>query len=166
MPVTNIYALCDPNERFPRYVGQTTLSLGSRLSAHVSRTKSGTSNAALLQWIKGLQANEQRPTIVLLEKSTPNDAREAERAWIALCIEKGCDLLNATSLPQPPAPEPNKRFSVLTKDNTKMLAVEPDTHKQAKQLAAQMGLPLYRVAAIAFATLEATRAAQRQDGQP
>lgn len=48
----------------------------------------------------------------------------------------------------------------------KVIAVEPDTHKQAKQLAAQMGLPLYRVAAIAFATLEATRAAQRQDGQP
>ncbi len=48
-----------------------------------------------------------------------------------------------------------------------MIAVEADTHKHAKTLAAQMGLPLYRVAAIAFNALEIDLlAAQRQDGQP
>lgn len=35
-----------------------------------------------------------------------------------------------------------------------MIAVEADTHKHAKMLAARMGLPLYRVTAIAFNALE------------
>ena len=48
----------------------------------------------------------------------------------------------------------NTKPQVLTKDNTKMIAVEADTHKHAKMLAARMGLPLYRVTAIAFNALE------------
>jgi len=37
----------------------------------------------------------------------------------------------------------NTKTPTLTKDNTKMLAVEASTHKMAKEYAARMGLPLY-----------------------
>jgi len=98
MPLTNIYALCEPNERLPRYVGQTAFPLGSRLSNHIAGAKAGKSNPALSQWINDLRARGQKPGIVLLEECHPDNANAAEQAWIAVCIEGKCNLLNQVSL--------------------------------------------------------------------
>ena len=56
----------------------------------------------------------------------------------------------------------NTKPPVLTKSNTKMLAVEAATHKQARELAAQMGLPLYRTVAVALNALEIDLAIARR----
>jgi len=46
MPLTNIYALCEPGSQTPRYIGQTTFPLGHRLSNHVASAKRGKSSNA------------------------------------------------------------------------------------------------------------------------
>ena len=57
----------------------------------------------------------------------------------------------------------NTKPPVLTKDNTKMLAVEASTHRLAKEYAARLGVPLYVAAAQAFKTAVAVQDAQRHD---
>ena len=47
MPLTNIYALCEPGSQTPRYIGQTTFPLGHRLSNHVASAKRGKSSNGL-----------------------------------------------------------------------------------------------------------------------
>ena len=46
----------------------------------------------------------------------------------------------------------NTKPPVLTKDNTKMLAVEASTHQMARELAARLGVPLYVAVAQALRT--------------
>ncbi len=175
MPLTNIYALCEPGSQTPRYIGQTTFPLGHRLSNHVASAKRGKSSNGLSTWVNGLVYNGQRPVIVLLEECAPDEADNTETAWIALCQQQGCDLLNLAQLPTPPKqPKPPKkeRVQVLTRDTVKMLAVEASTHKLAKEYAARMSLPLYVAVAqalrIAVASEDAKsgRPTQRQDVQP
>ncbi len=67
----------------------------------------------------------------------------------------------------------NTKPAVLTKDNTKMLAVQASTHGKARELAAALGVPLYLAVDMAIDTaLGANKAmrpshpSQRQDGQP
>jgi hypothetical protein len=57
----------------------------------------------------------------------------------------------------------NTKPPVLTKDNTKMIAVEASTHRLAKEYAARLGVPLYVAAAQAFKTAVAVQDAQRHD---
>ena len=55
----------------------------------------------------------------------------------------------------------NTKPAVLTKDNTKMLAVEASTHKMAKEYAARTGLPLYAAVAQALRVATATENAKK-----
>lgn len=163
MPLTNIYALCEPDSQTPRYIGQTAFPLGHRLSNHVASAKRGASSNGLSTWINGLVYNGQRPAIILLEECAPGDASKAETAWIALCKQQGCDLLNLAQLSAPTKTPRKKRKQVLTKDTVKMLGVQPSTHSKARMLAATMGVPIYIAVDLALDALAAT---QRQEVQP
>jgi len=98
MPLTSIYALCETDGKTPRYVGQTSFPLGHRLSNHVSGAKHSGSKNGVSTWINKLLADNQRPIIVLLEECAPEEGNKAEAAWIVLCKQQGCNLLNL-SLP-------------------------------------------------------------------
>lgn len=96
MPLTNIYALCEPGSQTPRYIGQTTFPLGHRLSNHVASAKRGKSSNGLSTWVNGLVYNGQRPVIVLLEECAPDEADNTEtrlgisqRAIINACKREG-----------------------------------------------------------------------------
>ena len=164
MPLTNIYALCEPGSQTPRYIGQTTFPLGHRLSNHIASAKRGKSSNGLSTWVNGLVYNGQRPVIVLLEECAPDEADNTETAWIALCQQQGCDLLNLAQLPTPPKqPKPPKkeRVQVLTRDTVKMLAVQVSTHGKARELAAALGVPLYLAVDMAIDTALGANKAMR-----
>lgn len=98
MPNHSIYALCEPDTGDVRYIGRTSYPLHHRLSNHVGSAKSNKCNPALSQWINDLLAKGQDPSIVLLEECSLTEADAAEKAWIALCAEKECNLLNKAFL--------------------------------------------------------------------
>lgn len=56
----------------------------------------------------------------------------------------------------------NTKPQVLTKENTKMIAVEAATHRQAKALAAALGVPLYEAVRIAVVAASAMQQAQEK----
>jgi len=58
----------------------------------------------------------------------------------------------------------NTKPPTLTKNNTKMLAVEASTHKMAKEYAARMSLPLY--VAVAQALRIAVASEDAKNGRP
>lgn len=67
----------------------------------------------------------------------------------------------------------NTKPPVLTKNNTKMLAVQASTHGKARELAAALGVPLYLAVDMAIDTalgankaMRPSHSPQRQDGQP
>lgn len=101
MPLTSIYALCEPGSQTPRYIGKTAFPLGHRLSNHVASAKRGKSGPLLSVWVNGLVSNGHRPAIILLEECAPEKADEAEKSWIVSCQEKGCDLLNSMLTTKP-----------------------------------------------------------------
>lgn len=57
----------------------------------------------------------------------------------------------------------NNKPQVLTKDNTKMLAVEASTHALARELAALLDMPIYAAVAVAIRTALAVKRAQAGD---
>ena len=57
----------------------------------------------------------------------------------------------------------NTKPPILTKDNTKMLAVQASTHAKARELAAALGVPLYVAVDQAIRTALAVNKAQRSE---
>lgn len=91
-----IYGLFDPSGEL-RYVGKTTRSLEHRLRGHLHpyalRPKAHRAN-----WLKGLLARGERPTIQLIQELfRVQDLREAEVYWIAFFRGQGCRLVNGTN---------------------------------------------------------------------
>lgn len=102
MPSHSIYALCDPDTKQPRYVGRTSYPLRHRLGNHIGNARNNKCSLELSQWINDIRARGQDPSIILLEECSLTDADAAEKAWIALCAEKGCNLLNKAFLSKRP----------------------------------------------------------------
>ncbi|WP_083393309.1 GIY-YIG nuclease family protein [Curtobacterium sp. MMLR14_010] len=87
-----VYALVDPTNGVPYYVGQTANTLANRRQDHVRKsgnTRKGT-------WVRGLLSNHLEPQIVLLEELTGHrrDAYEREAYWIRKLRDEGQPLLN------------------------------------------------------------------------
>lgn len=91
-----IYALSEPGTLKVRYIGQTTYPKW-RLTGHITQAKKGIERGAsrpVYAWVDGLRRNGMRPDISLLAKCEESLANDAEKAWIALFIDNGYDLVN------------------------------------------------------------------------
>ena len=92
MKISTIYALLDPATREPRYVGQT-VNPPSRERAYQTPVRA--SNKHLRDWLECLVCRSQKYVWFELELCLHGtEANVAERQWIRLLRECGCDLLN------------------------------------------------------------------------
>ena len=76
-----IYALVDPTDGQPRYVGKTTGTLAKRRADHIHRSKSGRNHKNC--WLRKLAKQGLKPEIVLLEVTTEEEWEGREKFWIA-----------------------------------------------------------------------------------
>jgi hypothetical protein len=91
-----VYGLVDPSSGRLRYVGQTTQSLGVRLSEHLSRARRGCERY-VYDWIRSLVKSGSVPSIRLLEECPSREEMvRAERRYI-LHLQKSECLTNLTS---------------------------------------------------------------------
>jgi len=92
MPLTNIYALCEPGTLTVRYVGMTKYPVDYRVKSHLDYAiGKHPGNTPVNKWIRSLGC---QPDYVELETCHPDIARQVEKAWILLFIENGYDMLN------------------------------------------------------------------------
>ena len=84
-----IYALCEPTTAEIRYIGKTT-HVWHRLQSHLN-DKSPRRSA---RWIRSLSGT--LPVVLILEDTTEDSWKNAERKWIAHFRAIGCDLCNHT----------------------------------------------------------------------
>lgn len=87
----SIYLLRDPTDNNVKYIGLTSMNIGSRLKNHISYARNSRHTTPCLCWIRSLLEIGEKPQIELLE-ITGNKLRE--RMWIDLYKEKGYRLLN------------------------------------------------------------------------
>jgi hypothetical protein len=93
--IVSIYALSDPRDGFPFYVGQTSRPLAERLSGHVCNARKQMQTGFVMDRVRDIAAAGLRPEIFELER-VPRDQRfEAERFWINSLRLMGTRLLNA-----------------------------------------------------------------------
>ena len=93
-PVSYIYALCDPDTGYLRYVGKSD-NPQKRLSSHMA--ESVRSNFCRRHhWIVGLVKSGLTPTLIILEEVQRHEWVSAEQFWIASMRLAGCDLVNGS----------------------------------------------------------------------
>lgn len=91
-----VYALVDPFDGLPHYVGSSSwlrervldyqaLFEGTSLCCH---------NQAIIEWVEDLRAKRKRPSFVVLQLVPGNHHKEAESWWIKHGRAKGWPLLN------------------------------------------------------------------------
>ena len=84
-----IYALIDPRDKMPRFVGSTLCSTTDMIGFHVSRAELIPEDEKG-QWISSLLKEGLRPIAKVLERSY--ERKEAKRRWIRKL--SFCPLLN------------------------------------------------------------------------
>jgi hypothetical protein len=89
-----IYGLTDPRDNLIRYVGKTT-DRAKRLRAHLYAARRGRTYR-LPKWIRKLEAEGVKPSMVTLEECDAASVDERERFHIARLRSEGFDLLNHT----------------------------------------------------------------------
>lgn len=90
-PVT-IYVLIDPITKRVKYVGRTTMTLKSRLNAHINEKRSY--NGLKLYWIRRISNKGLIPIISQIEQCTIEKASECETKWIHHYEDSGEYLFN------------------------------------------------------------------------
>lgn len=85
-----IYGLKDPRDGQIHYVGKAD-DPERRKQQHIEDIST---NSARVEWINGLLDNGLEPDVVILEKTSSKEWREAEVYWIALGHEEGWPLVN------------------------------------------------------------------------
>ena len=91
-----IYALIDPRDRALRYIGQTTVRLDRRVSAHVS-APSLRVHSHLGRWMGGLVRSGDRPIAIPIARASSREELDAlEIAFIAYLRSAGAKLVNTT----------------------------------------------------------------------
>jgi len=83
-----IYALCEPDTKAIRYIGQS-IKPYQRLKDH---EKTGTIGIRL--WIHNLKMAGKKPKILILEKADYKDRHKREFEWIQTALRAGEDLFN------------------------------------------------------------------------
>jgi len=92
---TIIYGLAEPYLGPMRYVGKTTAPLHRRIEEHYRKARSG-HKSHKSNWLRSVFANNQRPTIHVLQVTTAFEADFSEKKWIRFFQERGFDLTNHT----------------------------------------------------------------------
>ncbi len=96
MTTTFIYGLFDPITNKLRYVGKTN-NPSNRLRQHVYAANHYTKkNTHVLNWVRKLLRNGEKPKLKVLEEVSINNWQEAEVRWIDACRNLGIDLVNTT----------------------------------------------------------------------
>jgi len=80
MKTVYIYILKDLNNNI-RYVGKTT-NIKRRLYSHIAETKLNKSKRYVLNWIRQLLLNNQKPILEVIEECNENNWQEREIYWI------------------------------------------------------------------------------------
>lgn len=93
--MTSVYALIDPRDRTPRYVGITAGTINARVRRHMRRARAG-SALYVSCWLRGLLASGVLPGVIELECVADDHASEAEREWIGYLRFVGASLTNLT----------------------------------------------------------------------
>lgn len=88
-----IYALADPDEKQPRYIGVTTRNLPKRFAEHLHRIAKEDTHKG--RWLRALAKDGKTPDLVVLEEGVM-DWRERERYWIKTLRSEGAPLTNLT----------------------------------------------------------------------
>lgn len=86
--------LVDPTTGKVRYIGQSR-HVDRRYSQHLRASQTKTFPVAL--WIRGLVDQGLRPSMSVIDSVSEDEWEEAEKDYIAVYRELGCDLLNVTS---------------------------------------------------------------------
>ena len=81
MRKTKIYYLCEPNGKYPRYVGKTVGKLKRRLDNHVYESKRNP-NTYKNRWINKVLSEGLYPEIHLIEECNEDNWQEREKYWI------------------------------------------------------------------------------------
>lgn len=90
-----VYGLVSPVSYKIRVVGQTTRSLQTRLTEHISHGVNGRYVCqAEIDWITALSEENLRPFIIMLEDCSGKDIDSREQFWISFGLELGWPLLN------------------------------------------------------------------------
>lgn len=89
---TFIYALTEPITNEVRYIGKSN-NPRRRYSTH---TTSHHYQVHKSHWIKKLQSQGMKPTLIILEEVPVSDWQERERYWIRYYREHGANLINET----------------------------------------------------------------------
>ena len=81
MNTVYIYILKDPENNI-RYVGKTT-NIKRRLYSHIAEAKLNKSKRYVLNWIRQLASNNQKPILEVIEECNENNWQEREIYWIS-----------------------------------------------------------------------------------
>jgi len=169
MPQHKVYALCEPGTLEVRYVGRTCQQLRHRLRKHISNSKISDVPSAV--WIRSITATELEPDIRLLAVCSDLEIVGVERAWIAVFIDNGYDLLNVCDAGKHDNKQANekqaRRTARLTQGNIRMLGVPSEVHAQAVALAKRDGVKVYELVALAldlYDRINSPRNGSDQDG--
>lgn len=92
MNTVYIYILKDQNNNI-RYVGKTT-NIKRRLYSHIAEAKLNKSKRYVLNWIRQLLLNNQKPILEVIEECNENNWQEREIYWISYYKELIPDLCN------------------------------------------------------------------------
>lgn len=86
-----IYCLACPDTHKPMYVGQTTVGIKYRYSAHLAERGASSKH----QWIAALAADGKKPLLILLEVTSIANGDYVEKMWIERFKANGFHLLNS-----------------------------------------------------------------------
>lgn len=93
MDTTFIYALCEPGTRTVRYIGMTK-NPKQRFKSHMCCSIKRASY--LGNWVRGIKARGEKPSMVILREVPRRDWKMAEERYIRLARGLGMRLVNAT----------------------------------------------------------------------
>lgn len=92
-----IYGLLCPIDEAIRYIGKSVMP-EKRFIAHLSGARRQTYDHHTARWIRKLEADNLRPSLVILEELADGaDWRSAERGWITRAQKAGWPLTNSTA---------------------------------------------------------------------
>ncbi len=89
-----IYALLDPRNSQPRYVGQSR-NARKRLGWHINAAKRGVPGY-IYNWLRSILRASETPALTVLETCSETDADAREVFWIAQKRTEGAKLTNCT----------------------------------------------------------------------
>jgi hypothetical protein len=89
-----IYALVDPIEGIPRYIGMTQ-SPETRYAQHINSQQGKDSESSKAQWIRRIKALGRPIVLVILDCVDRKDGPRTEKEWMKHFMGLGVELFNS-----------------------------------------------------------------------